>query len=73
MTKKCFFFTLGKMVTRGSIVCKLLASLMAKAGITHLITVDLRQKEIQGFFDFPVDNLKASPFLLKYIQHSVRL
>ena len=41
-----------------------------KAGLTHVITMDLHQKEIQGFFDCPVDNLRASPFLLQYIQVS---
>ncbi|XP_016375331.1 B-cell receptor CD22-like [Sinocyclocheilus rhinocerous] len=53
-----------KMRKRGSIVCKLLASMLAKAGLTHIITMDLHQKEIQGFFTFPVDNLRASPFLV---------
>jgi len=33
--------------------------------------MDLHQKEIQGFFDIPVDNLRASPFLLQYIQESI--
>lgn len=60
-----------KMRKRGSIVCKLLASMLAKAGLTHIITMDLHQKEIQGFFSFPVDNLRASPFLLQYIQEEV--
>uniref|UniRef100_H2QDX9 Phosphoribosyl pyrophosphate synthetase associated protein 1 n=2 Tax=Pan TaxID=9596 RepID=H2QDX9_PANTR len=62
----------SKMRKRGSIVCKLLASMLAKAGLTHIITMDLHQKEIQGFFSFPVDNLRASPFLLQYIQEEVR-
>ncbi|KAM4890110.1 phosphoribosyl pyrophosphate synthase-associated protein 1 isoform 6-T11 [Sylvia borin] len=61
----------SKMRKRGSIVCKLLASMLAKAGLTHIITMDLHQKEIQGFFSFPVDNLRASPFLLQYIQEEV--
>uniref|UniRef100_A0A8C4DH29 Ribose-phosphate pyrophosphokinase N-terminal domain-containing protein n=1 Tax=Dicentrarchus labrax TaxID=13489 RepID=A0A8C4DH29_DICLA len=75
-----------KMRKRGSIVCKLLASMLAKAemcselmhvyvfgvaGLTHIITVDLHQKEIQGFFSFPVDNLRASPFLIQYIQEEI--
>ncbi|XP_034389325.1 phosphoribosyl pyrophosphate synthase-associated protein 1-like isoform X1 [Cyclopterus lumpus] len=60
-----------KMRKRGSIVCKLLASMLAKAGITHIITMDLHQKEIQGFFSFPVDNLRASPFLIQYIQEEI--
>ena len=61
-----------KMRKRGCIVSKLLAKLMVQAGLTHIITMDLHQKEIQGFFDCPVDNLRASPFLLEYITQSVR-
>ena len=56
---------------RGCITAKLVASMLAKAGMTHLITLDLYMKEIQGFFDFPVDNLRASPFLIQYIQENV--
>ncbi|XP_061087430.1 phosphoribosyl pyrophosphate synthase-associated protein 2 isoform X2 [Conger conger] len=39
--------------------------------LTHMITMDLHQKEIQGFFNIPVDNLRASPFLLQYIQEEI--
>ncbi|CAH1964905.1 unnamed protein product [Acanthoscelides obtectus] len=60
-----------KMRKRGSIVTKLLAQMMVKSGLSHIITMDLYQKEIQGFFDCPVDNLRASPFLLQYIQESI--
>lgn len=60
-----------KMRKRGCIVTKLLAKMMCKSGLTHIITMDLHQKEIQGFFDIPVDNLRASPFLLQYIQESI--
>lgn len=56
---------------RGSIVSKLLAKMLCSSGLTHVITMDLHQKEIQGFFECPVDNLRASPFLLQYIQESV--
>lgn len=45
--------------------------MMCKSGLSHIITMDLHQKEIQGFFDCPVDNLRASPFLLQYIQECV--
>jgi phosphoribosylpyrophosphate synthetase len=58
---------------RGCIVSKLLAKMMCKSGLSHVITMDLHQKEIQGFFDCPVDNLRASPFLLQYIQECVSL
>lgn len=60
-----------KMRKRGCIVTKLLAKMMCKSGLTHIITMDLHQKEIQGFYECPVDNLRASPFLLQYIQESV--
>ncbi|XP_015512234.1 phosphoribosyl pyrophosphate synthase-associated protein 2 isoform X1 [Neodiprion pinetum] len=60
-----------KMRKRGCIVSKLLAKMMCKSGLTHVITMDLHQKEIQGFFDCPVDNLRASPFLLQYIQECI--
>lgn len=60
-----------KMRKRGCIVSKLLAKMMCSSGLSHVITMDLHQKEIQGFFDCPVDNLRASPFLLQYIQESV--
>ncbi|XP_013199047.1 phosphoribosyl pyrophosphate synthase-associated protein 2 isoform X2 [Amyelois transitella] len=60
-----------KMRKRGCIVTKLLAKMMCKSGLTHIITMDLHQKEIQGFYECPVDNLRASPFLLQYIQESI--
>ncbi|XP_019853834.1 PREDICTED: phosphoribosyl pyrophosphate synthase-associated protein 2-like [Amphimedon queenslandica] len=52
---------------RGCVTAKLLASMMAKSGLSHLVTMDLYHKEIQGFFDFPVDNLRCSQFLIQYI------
>ncbi|CAF1188277.1 unnamed protein product [Adineta ricciae] len=61
----------SKQKKRGCITMKLVAQMLVKAGLTHLITVDLHQKEIQGFFDIPVDNLRASSFLVDYIQEQV--
>ncbi|KAK2714459.1 phosphoribosyl pyrophosphate synthase-associated protein 2-like isoform X2 [Artemia franciscana] len=61
----------SKMRKRGCIVSKLVAKMMCRSGLTHVITMDLHQKEIQGFFDCPVDNLRASPFLLQYIQENI--
>ncbi|CAG02680.1 unnamed protein product, partial [Tetraodon nigroviridis] len=61
-----------KMRKRGSIVSKLLASMLAKAGLTHIITMDLHQKgRSRVSFTFPVDNLRASPFLIQYIQEEI--
>ena len=62
----------SKMIKRGCITTKLLASMLARAGMSHLLTMDLYSKEIQGFFDFPVDNLRGSPFIVQYIQENVR-
>ncbi|CAF1219141.1 unnamed protein product [Adineta steineri] len=61
----------SKQKKRGCITMKLVAKMLVKAGLTHLITVDLHQKEIQGFFDIPVDNLRASSFLVDYIQEQI--
>lgn len=61
----------SKMRKRGCIVSKLVATLISRAGFNHIITMDLHQKEIQGFFDCPVDNLRASPFLIQYIRESI--
>ncbi|XP_050393969.1 phosphoribosyl pyrophosphate synthase-associated protein 2 [Patella vulgata] len=61
----------SKMRKRGAIVCKLLATMMGQSGFTHIITMDLHQKEIQAFFNVPVDNLRASPFLIDYIKESI--
>jgi ribose-phosphate pyrophosphokinase len=60
-----------KMRKRGCITAKLIASMMGKAGMHQLITLDLRHKEIQGFFDFTVDNLRGSPFLIQYIREQI--
>ncbi len=50
--------------TRVAIAAKLVANMIAKAGVDRLLTVDLHADQIQGFFDIPVDNVYASPVLL---------
>ncbi len=49
---------------RVPITSKLVANLVATAGIDRVITVDVHADQIQGFFDIPVDNVYASPVLL---------
>jgi len=56
---------------RGNISLKLLTQMMSKAGFDHVITIDLHSKESLGFFDCKIDNLRASPFLIQYIQEGV--
>src|ERR1700684_3983259 len=50
--------------TRVAITAKLVANMIASAGVDRLLTVDLHADQIQGFFDIPVDNVYASPVLL---------
>lgn len=48
---------------RVPISAKLVADLLAAAGATRVLTMDLHAGQIQGFFDIPVDNLFARPIL----------
>lgn len=50
-----------KTAGREPITAKLVANLMTVAGATRIITMDLHAAAIQGFFEFPVDNLYAFP------------
>ncbi|MBB6095854.1 ribose-phosphate pyrophosphokinase [Povalibacter uvarum] len=49
---------------RAAITAKLVANMIAGAGVDRLLTIDLHADQIQGFFDIPVDNVYASPVLL---------
>ncbi|KAK6109877.1 phosphoribosyl pyrophosphate synthetase-associated protein, putative [Brugia malayi] len=60
-----------RMLRRSSIPMKLIADMMCNAGATRIVSLDLYRKEIQGFFSVPVDNLRASPFLLQYIKENI--
>ena len=50
--------------SRVPITAKLVAKLIATAGVDRVLTVDLHADQIQGFFDIAVDNVYASPILL---------
>jgi len=50
--------------SRVPISAKVVADMMAKAGVNRVLTVDLHAEQIQGFFDIPVDNIYALPILL---------
>ena len=54
---------------RTPITAKLVANMVAEAGIERVLTMDLHAAQIQGFFDIPVDNLYASPVFALDIQH----
>ncbi|CAD5217549.1 unnamed protein product [Bursaphelenchus okinawaensis] len=60
-----------RQLRRSSIPMKLVADMICKAGATRVVTLDLYRKEIQGFFNIPVDNLRASPFLIQYVKENI--
>ena len=49
---------------RVPITAKVAAKMMGAVGTDRVLTVDLHADQIQGFFDFPVDNVYSSPLLL---------
>jgi ribose-phosphate pyrophosphokinase len=53
---------------REPIAAKLLADMLATAGVDRMVSVDLHSGQIQGFFDKPVDHLTAMPVLLDYLR-----
>ena len=57
--------------SRAPITAKLVANILAVAGCDHVITMDLHASQIQGFFDFPVDNLYSEPLMISYIKRNI--
>ena len=53
---------------RVPITARLIANLLQRAGADRVIAMDLHANQIQGFFDIPLDHLKAEPIILKYIR-----
>ncbi|KAI9359087.1 phosphoribosyltransferase-like protein [Pilaira anomala] len=56
---------------RTSITAKLVANMLAVAGVDHIITMDLHASQMQGFFQRPVDNLYAEPVIARWITQTV--
>ncbi len=51
---------------RVPISAKVVADMLAVAGVNRVLTVDLHADQIQGFFNVPVDNVYASPLLVDH-------
>jgi ribose-phosphate pyrophosphokinase len=49
---------------RVPISAKVVANMLAVAGVDRVLTVDVHADQVQGFFDIPVDNVYSSPVLL---------
>lgn len=50
---------------REPISAKLVANLIVTAGADRVLTLDLHAPAIEGFFDIPVDHLRATPMLAR--------
>jgi len=61
-----------KVAPRVPISARLVADLLIVAGTNRVITMDLHAGQIQGFFNIPVDNLFAAPFIIEYIKSTFR-
>jgi ribose-phosphate pyrophosphokinase len=48
---------------REPISAKLMANLLVTAGVNRVLTIDLHAPAIEGFFDIPVDHLRAASLL----------
>lgn len=57
-----------KAAPREPITAKLVADLMTASGIGRIITIDLHQGQIQGFFDIPVNHLTALDIMADYFR-----
>jgi ribose-phosphate pyrophosphokinase len=55
-----------KAAPREPITAKLVADLLTVAGADNVITIDLHQDAIQGFFDLPVNHMTAMPIFVEY-------
>ncbi len=53
---------------RVAISARLVANMLSSAGVDRLLTMDLHSDQIQGFFDIPVDNIYATPILIKHLE-----
>jgi ribose-phosphate pyrophosphokinase len=60
-----------KTAGREPISAKLVANLITVAGAQRVLTIDLHAPAIEGFFDLPVDHLRAGPILASYFRQNV--
>jgi ribose-phosphate pyrophosphokinase len=52
---------------RVPITAKLMANLITAAGANRVLSIDMHAKQLQGFFDIPVDHLTAEPVMVRYL------
>ena len=54
------------------ITAKLVANVLAVAGMDHIVTMDLHASQVQGFLDIPEDDLHAEAAVLKWIKENIQ-
>src|SRR5215208_7013539 len=57
---------------REPISAKLVADVLTTAGASRVLAVDLHAAAIEGFFDIPVDHLRATPLLARAFRRAVQ-
>ena len=60
-----------KSMPREPITAKLVADMLAAAGVDRVLTMDLHAGQLQGFFDGAVDHMTAAPMLAGYFNDLV--
>jgi ribose-phosphate pyrophosphokinase len=55
-----------KSAAREPITARLMATLLEAAGADRVLSMDLHQGQVQGFFEIPVDHMTAVPMLADY-------
>ncbi len=58
-----------KAKAREPISAKLVANLLTVAGASRILTIDLHAKQVQGYFNIPVDNLSGSKILINHFEN----
>jgi ribose-phosphate pyrophosphokinase len=53
---------------RTPITSKMVADLITTVGAHRVLTIDLHAKQIEGFFNIPVDHLSACPVLVRFLK-----
>lgn len=57
--------------SRAPISAKVIADILRTAGVDRVVTIDLHAPQIQGFVNFPIDNLFGEPLLKKYLKDTL--
>lgn len=57
-----------KNIGREPVTAKLVANIITNAGADRVLTVDMHDPALQGFFDIPLDHLSASKILAEHLR-----